>query len=244
MIGLTVNLNGWPKDTGDTIYNEELRAECLKTPSACGGHTVVLTGYDMNKKVFFFKNSWGLGWGNKGYGTVTFDTVDKYVKDSLLYVDSIKVDLPKDYAKDYLNADTLEVTPTLANDNSIEAKIRGQIQRVDGRTLIVSSSPVLKLKQDIGDSTDENTLLIPMPNGQDYVKSFKAFSPSAIDSDIIWTEEAPLTLQIGADIMKQPDSVKYMNASLYNHLLKTSVYVHTDDQTYKVIKEVYLPLEN
>ena len=244
IISLTVNRHGWPDETGETVYNEELRAECLKTPTECGGHTVILTGYDMNKKVFFFKNSWGVTWGNKGYGTVTFEAVDKYAHDSLYYVESAKVDLPEDYAKDYLDAESVEVSPALSDDASIEAGLTGSIKGLDGRTLIVSVSPVIKLKSNKEDPTNENTVLIPMPDGINYVKSFKPFNPSDTENGLNWKEEDPFVLTIGAEIMKAPDSVKYMKANAYKHLLKTSIYVHTDDQKYKVIKEVYLPLEN
>lgn len=35
--------------------------------SLLGGHAVMLVGYDDDKKVFIVRNSWGEGWGDKGY---------------------------------------------------------------------------------------------------------------------------------------------------------------------------------
>jgi len=38
-----------------------------------GGHAVLIVGYDDNKSVFKFKNSWGTSWGDKGYGYLPYD---------------------------------------------------------------------------------------------------------------------------------------------------------------------------
>ena len=38
-----------------------------------GGHAILLVGYDDNRKVFKFKNSWGASWGEKGYGYLPYD---------------------------------------------------------------------------------------------------------------------------------------------------------------------------
>lgn len=34
------------------------------------GHVILLVGYDSESRQFVFRNSWGEGWGNKGYGTI------------------------------------------------------------------------------------------------------------------------------------------------------------------------------
>jgi C1A family cysteine protease len=33
-----------------------------------GGHAIMIVGYDMDRKVWLFKNSWGNSWGEDGYG--------------------------------------------------------------------------------------------------------------------------------------------------------------------------------
>ena len=40
-----------------------------------GEHAILLTGYDDDKKVFHFQNSWGEIWGDKGYGSILYDYV-------------------------------------------------------------------------------------------------------------------------------------------------------------------------
>lgn len=45
-----------------------------------GGHAVVLVGYDDEKKWFIVRNSWGVGWGDKGYFYMPYD----YITDNKL----------------------------------------------------------------------------------------------------------------------------------------------------------------
>lgn len=53
------------------------RDECL------GGHAVLICGYDNDKSCFIVRNSWGVGWGDKGYFYLPY----KYVLDSKLCSD-------------------------------------------------------------------------------------------------------------------------------------------------------------
>ena len=40
--------------------------------SLLGGHAILAVGYDDARHVFLFRNSWGTGWGNHGYGTIPY----------------------------------------------------------------------------------------------------------------------------------------------------------------------------
>jgi C1A family cysteine protease len=48
-----------------------------------GGHAVVAVGYDLAVRRFLVRNSWGPGWGRRGYFTIPFD----YVTDPYLAAD-------------------------------------------------------------------------------------------------------------------------------------------------------------
>lgn len=58
-------------------------------PMAGAGHAITLVGYKsstgrLEDAVFVFKNSWGVDWGQGGYGTVTYDYLSRYLGDAVL----------------------------------------------------------------------------------------------------------------------------------------------------------------
>lgn len=59
-------------------YTADTDKKCDDGTYTCYGHAVLLTGYDTDKKVFFFKNSWSEKWGNKGYGEISFDYINNF----------------------------------------------------------------------------------------------------------------------------------------------------------------------
>lgn len=40
-----------------------------------GGHAVLAVGYDHAKRLLIFRNSWGTGWGDRGYGYLPYEFV-------------------------------------------------------------------------------------------------------------------------------------------------------------------------
>jgi C1A family cysteine protease len=40
-----------------------------------GGHAVLLVGYDKTRQVYIARNSWGSGWGDKGYFYMPFSVI-------------------------------------------------------------------------------------------------------------------------------------------------------------------------
>ena len=49
-----------------------------------GIHSVRLVGYDDSGETLVFQNSWGAGWGDHGYGSVTRPYLDRYLHDCWL----------------------------------------------------------------------------------------------------------------------------------------------------------------
>jgi C1A family cysteine protease len=73
---------GYPYAFGFTVFDSFESAAVAKSgkidmpkPSEgrCGGHAVLAVGYDNSNKRFLVRNSWGEGWGLKGYFTMPYD---------------------------------------------------------------------------------------------------------------------------------------------------------------------------
>jgi C1A family cysteine protease len=45
------------------------------TETLLGGHAILLVGYDMDKSMFIFRNSWGITYGQQGYGFIPFSYI-------------------------------------------------------------------------------------------------------------------------------------------------------------------------
>ena len=55
-----------------------------------GGHAITIVGYDDITQRFKFVNSWGRGWGNRGYGYIPYNYVlDRSLTDELYVLQSI-----------------------------------------------------------------------------------------------------------------------------------------------------------
>ena len=84
--------SGYPFVFGFTVYESFESTSVAKTGHATlprsgdaviGGHAVVSVGYDDAKQWFIVRNSWGAGWGMKGYFTLPY----AYVTDASLASD-------------------------------------------------------------------------------------------------------------------------------------------------------------
>ncbi len=73
--------SGYPFVFGFTVYESFESAQVAKTghaalpksdEAAIGGHAVMCVGYDDAKQWFIVRNSWGPGWGMKGYFTLPY----------------------------------------------------------------------------------------------------------------------------------------------------------------------------
>jgi C1A family cysteine protease len=73
---------GFPFVFGFTVY-ESFESQSVtdtgivpmpaSSEATIGGHCVVAVGYEAAKRLFIIRNSWGTGWGLKGYGMMPFE---------------------------------------------------------------------------------------------------------------------------------------------------------------------------
>lgn len=61
-----------------------------------GKDALCLVGFDDDKKLFKFKNMWGMGWGDRGYGYMPYDDMTKWVKEAYTISLADNPSLPKD----------------------------------------------------------------------------------------------------------------------------------------------------
>lgn len=77
--------NGFPVTVGFYVYSSFQTQAVAKTgimpypnvgrESLLGGHAVLLVGYDKTTSQFIVRNSWGSGWGDKGYFYMPFQVI-------------------------------------------------------------------------------------------------------------------------------------------------------------------------
>ncbi len=118
----------WNGHTGVADFDHEAFVKCTQTAARenCGGHAIVLTGYDLDQRVFFFKNSWSSAWGNKGYGTISFDYIDNwaYQPYTLYVVPSKPLETPTDYSIE-TTVDEFEISVTRFDEEGADVSLSG-----------------------------------------------------------------------------------------------------------------------
>jgi len=55
-----------------------------------GGHAICIMGFDDVKGFFKFKNSWGRGWADRGYGYLSYEYLSRYCRDAWSATDLIE----------------------------------------------------------------------------------------------------------------------------------------------------------
>lgn len=90
---LTCLTEGYPFGIGISIYESFESAAVAKTgivplpqkgERLIGGHAIAVVGFDREKQLFICRNSWGTGWGDKGYFYLPFS----YLTNSNLAADA------------------------------------------------------------------------------------------------------------------------------------------------------------
>ena len=249
VMSVNVNFNGWPT-TGVTDYNEKLREECITSPSNCGGHSILVTGYDMEKREFLFKNSWGKAWGKNGYGTIPFDVVDKYTNEILWHarvLGEIKIPAARN---EKLDLQKFEVSNSMKKKKKLRVKIAGDIAGTSGKMLYVSSYLVKKHKRFSKDlPIENNTELVRLYDleeqkvvGDEYIRVSTNTVPNE-ENNIIFETLNDTKLIFPSKAFLVPTVDDLLRSTYYDLALRTIIYAHGDDNGFVELKRIYSQLD-
>lgn len=88
--------NGYPVTIGFNVYSSFESATVAKTGTMpypdvkkerlLGGHAVLLVGYNKNTQTYTARNSWGTGWGDRGYFYMPFKVIENAAMSSDFWV--------------------------------------------------------------------------------------------------------------------------------------------------------------
>lgn len=239
-IVVPVNAKGW-KDDGTVSYTKELKQECIDDEKKCGTHVIVLTGYDIPKKVFFFRNSWSKKWGKDGYGQIPFDVIDRNAELGVTLVTlNSDITLPADYAKNYLELDNFGLYSRQEKDESVTIKTSALIKNVGANTIKYGSTLMEVIPGSSKIVDDTNTKVFEMSEEDQKLYDVSTISKGTYffadlkTADKEWFSDESNTYVAAADLMTSASVKK--SPKLY---FRTSVYMYTDDQKYKVLKRYY-----
>lgn len=70
---------------GRTGVMPELTEMMWQSPGL-GGHAMLFVGYDLVRKTYLVRNSWGARWGDDGYCTIPFDVIDRATPPESIWV--------------------------------------------------------------------------------------------------------------------------------------------------------------
>jgi hypothetical protein len=233
-ISLPVNFNGW-KDNGSVTYTEEMRQACLQLPASCGAHSVILTGYNRDEQVFYFKNSWGNDWGIAGFGKLSFEMVDRYV-DGYLYYAKIDGDMaiPKDALVDNLNVVSLVVKPTLT-ESDIDLDINIAVAEANGHYIEIQSVLGFNVILNEGGFSPQFFNL--------YDSQYQYIYTTGNSSSLDFSGHQDGTLSMPKNSLLNENVRQAFESTLYRPALNTKVLLYTDTSlTPKELLEVTTPL--
>lgn len=240
-ISVPVNQNGWNGDGGLVTHSQELEDQCQVEADLCGGHTVLLTGYNEKDQVFYFKNSWGTGWGVKGYGRMPYDFVKNWSYGSFYTAEVKRLDAELVNTERPFTLTPVVSTVRPATDakgrTGVAVDLQFTYEAPVGTFFYVSLFPQLKgiLSQDPAASPSYKPVYVVTEDGAETIIRDTRFVLAQKPEDLTYSAEKPFQLFI-ADEDLEKAGVK--NSS--ELVLRPSIYGMSDSESYKILFREYL----
>lgn len=235
-VAIPVNRAGWGGDGDVTVtHSETLERDCIANPSHCGGHAVLLTGYDQNRKAFRFKNSWGADWGNQGFGWMPFEYVNTYSRPGRFLtakVSGLSSELQNAPTSEVSEVEGFQITVNEATRNreaGILVQATFRLRAKPGTYYTVSATPMTV------NSSGYNS--IPDPDSASgKAVADKFYRVSQTEADLEFTPAKPLEFFISKKKLRDVRDSKIE--------LRISVSVINDTDGIQLITRSFVPLDN
>jgi len=202
LVDIPLHQDGWTAADGVVTYTEEQHQYCLdhEGDEYCGGHVIVLTGYDLDARTFRFKNSWGSGWGDSGYGTIGFDYIDGYSEQGSLHAATLSGLDPglqnSAVAPDQVEDVSIELVPDQQQGGEPGLLVNARFRYLGARGTFFSAAATLYLRQEEEDKDVFYPIWYTDPAGEvQYLRS-QRFALAREPQDFLYTPESPLSFFI------------------------------------------------
>ncbi|SMF06557.1 C1 family peptidase [Pseudobacteriovorax antillogorgiicola] len=236
-ISVPVNQNGWR--SARVEHNQALEDECQDKPDLCGGHTVLLTGYNLDKREFYFKNSWGQEWGEQGYGIMPFEFVQNWSYGSFFYARFQR-----------LNSDLRNQLTPISLENAEASLVQNVLNKGQAGIRVDFSFRFLApvgtfyyasvFAQRKGEADSYQAIEIIGEDGASSYLSDREYRIAFTADDLSFSNDKPLSLFISYDELSKA-GIDLNDPSIF---LRPSVYSMTDIESYGVLYRDYLPIAN
>jgi hypothetical protein len=129
--------------TSYTQFSPPITMQACRNPDDCGGHAVVLLGWDDSQNAFYGRNSWGT-WGRSGYFYISYNEVSRYsvsglaVRENGVYVIR-SASIPYNFVAP---ADPLHPALTVAKSGSGAGTVSSSVGAISCGTQCTDTFPV------------------------------------------------------------------------------------------------------
>lgn len=209
-------------------------------------HFVLVTGYDREEEVFYFKNSWDSTFGDQGYGFIRFSQFRRRLRYFIKLAPNLNLPLPAEPLEIPKKVTVNNVKININQDPSknLEIKLEADIKGIGNHNLLIkqtlcSYSDSSHVEKDSAKpiilSTTDSILL-----GDKYLRCAWHTPFETIGTDLLWPHQNPLTMQLNlAQTQPMMKQIQQQNKKL---VLRTTFTMFNDLQNEVELMRVWTPV--